>query len=106
MMSRSVIAKFTAASAIPNMFTPHIDKEENGEKSSTQLSLLSEEKQNQLFDKIDLSGTAEWSLKQKEQVRQLFIEFGSLFSLDSLDLEKTSIVKHKIWLNDYIPFKE
>ena len=80
----------------PDSLAPHIDKEENGEESSKKLPLLSEEKQNQLFDKIDLSGTAKWSPKQREQVRQLFIEFGSIFALDSLDLGKTSIVKHKI----------
>ena len=28
---RSVIAKFTAANAIPDMLAPHIDKEKNGE---------------------------------------------------------------------------
>ena len=65
-MSKSLIAKFTAADAIPNMLTPHIDKEENGKESSKQLPLLSQEKQNQLFDKIDLSGTAEWYPEQKE----------------------------------------
>ena len=34
------------------------------------------------------------------------MDFGSLFALDSLDLGKTSVVKHKIKLNDYTPFKE
>ena len=78
----------------------------DGEESSSKLPLLPEEKQNQLFAKIDLSGTAEWSSEQREQVRQLFIEFGSLFALDSLDLGKKSIVKHKIQLDEYTPFKE
>ena len=63
-MSRSMIAKFTAANATPDMLATHIDKEENGEKSSKQLPLLSKKKQNQLFDKIDLPGTAEWSPEQ------------------------------------------
>ena len=75
MTNRSAIAKFTAANAIPNALAPHMDKEENGEESSKKLPLLSEEKQNQLFDKNDLSGTAEWSSEKIEQVRQLFIEF-------------------------------
>ena len=63
-MSRSMIAKFTAANTIPNMLAPHIDKEKNVEKSSKQLPLPSKEKQNLLFDKIDLSGTSEWSPEQ------------------------------------------
>ena len=47
-----------------------------------------------------------WTKEQQAQVQQLFVDFGSLFALDSLDLGKTSVVKHKIRLDDYIPFKE
>ena len=76
-------------------------------RKSIPLNYLSSlKKQNQLLDKIDLSGTTQWSQEQREQVRQLFIEFGSLFALESLDLGKTSIVKHKTRLDDYTPFKE
>ena len=106
MTSRSAIAKFTAPNAIPDTLAPHIDEKGDGEGLSIKLALLTEEKRNQLLDKIDLSGTAEWSPEQREQVRQLFIEFESLFALDSLDLGKTSLVKHIIWLDDYTPFKE
>ena len=38
--------------------------------------------------------------------RQLFREYGKLFTLDDLDLGHTSVVKHEIKLNDYTPFKE
>ena len=64
------------------------------------------EKQDELFKEVDLTKTQEWSVEQKEEVRQLFIEYGDLFALDSMDLGKTSQVKHKICLNDYTPFKE
>ena len=67
---------------------------------------LSEEKGNELLQKLDLSGISQWTTEQQEQVHNLFLEFGNLFTLDLLDLGKTSIVKHKIRLNDYTPFKE
>ena len=67
---------------------------------------MSNEKQKELNDKIDLTGISHWTKEQQAQVQQLFIDFGSLFALDSLDLGKTSVVKHKIRLDDYTPFKE
>ena len=104
--SKSAKAKFSAANVIPDTLVPHITGKEKSSDKPKELSILSQRKQEKLFDEIDLSGTKEWSQEQKEQVRQLFIEFGSLFALDSLDLGKTSLVKHKIGLDDYTPFKE
>ena len=59
-----------------------------------------------LFDKIDLRGIKDWSKKDQEDVQKLIKDFGFLFSLNDLDLGKTSTVKHTIKLTDYTPFKE
>ena len=41
-----------------------------------------------------------------EEVKQLFLEYAHIFALESLDMGHTSMVKHKIRLNNYTPFKE
>ena len=103
--SKSAKAKFSVANAIPDTLVPHITGKEKSSDKPKKLP-ITQRKQEKLFDDIDLCGTKKWSQEQKEQVRQLFIEFGSLFALDSLELGKTSLVKHKIGLDDYTPFKE
>ena len=67
---------------------------------------MSPEKEKLLFEKIDLSGANECSSEDQEKVKELFREYGQLFALDDLDLGYTSIVKHKIELDDYRPFKD
>ena len=44
--------------------------------------------------------------EDKKAVDELFKEYGRLFALEKSDLGHTTRVKHKIWLNDYTPFKE
>ena len=51
-------------------------------------------------------GANEWSSEDQEKVKQLFREYEQLFALDDLNLGHTSIVKHKIELDDYKPFKD
>ena len=104
--AKMAITQFTAANAIPEMLALYVIDAKENEQKTKKLPLLSMEKQDELFEKVDLTGTQEWSVEQKEEVRQLFIEYGGLFALDSMDLGKTSQVKHKICLNDYTPFKE
>ena len=70
------------------------------------LEPLSPEKEKLLFEKVDLLGTKEWSSEDQEKVKELFMEYGQLFALDDLDLGHTLIVKHKIELDDYKPFRD
>ena len=100
------VTQFTATNAIPETLAPHVTDAKENEQKTKKLPLLSTEKQDELFKKVNLTRTQEWSVEQKEEVRQLFIEYGGLFALDSMDLGKTSQVKHKIRLNDYTPFKK
>ena len=80
--------------------------EDSEQVKEPKLEPLSPEKEKLLFEKIDLSGANEWSAEDQEKVKELFREYGQLFALDDLDLGHTSIVKHKIELDDYKPFKD
>ena len=82
------------------------DLEDSEQVKEPKLEPLSPEKEELLFKKIDLSGTNEWSSEDQEKVKELFREYGQLFALDDLDLEHTSIVKHKIEIDNYRPFKD
>ena len=82
------------------------DLEDLEQLKEPKLEPLSPEKEELLFKKIDLTGTNEWSSEDQEKVKELFREYGQLFALDDLDLGHTSIVKHKIELEDYRPFKD
>ena len=82
------------------------DLEDLEQVKEPKLEPLSLEKEELLFKKIDLTGTNEWSSEDQEKVKELFREYGQLFALDDLDLGHTSIVKHKIELDNYRPFKD
>ena len=55
-----------------------------------------------LFSKVNLEGTRDWS----EELRAKTKDFAHIFALESLELGHTSLVKHKIKLKNYTPFKE
>ena len=64
------------------------------------------EKEKLLFSEIDLTGAQGWYPLLIEEAQQLFREYAHVFTLESLDIGHTSMVKHKIRLDNYTPFKE
>ena len=70
------------------------------------LPKLTPEQKEKLFQKVDLSGTQNWTIEEQAKVQDLIEEYQSLFTFDSQDLGFTSVVKHSIKLTDYTPFKE
>ena len=56
--------------------------------------------------KLDLTGIKVWSPEEQKEVKDLIIEYGSLFALKDMDLGRTDKVKHSIKLDNYTPFKE
>ena len=58
--------------------------------------VLTPERENLLFSKIDLDGAKEWSGELKVKTKDLFREYAHIFALESLDMGHTSMVKHKI----------
>ena len=67
---------------------------------------LTPEREKLLFSKIDLTGVQGWDPALIEEAQQLFCEFAHIFALESTDMGHTSMVKHKIRLDNYTPFKE
>ena len=67
---------------------------------------LTPEREKLLFSKIDLTGVQSWDPALIEEARQLFCEFAHIFALESTDMGHISMVKHKIRLDNYTPFKE
>ena len=113
--AKSVIAKVTAANVIPHSLAPNINQEQLKEnleqrdsKTNNKVKIppSTPEKEKLLLSKIDLSGTKNWDLEHIKQARDLFKDFAHTFTLESLDMGHTSVVKHKIKLDNYTPFKE
>ena len=66
------------------------------------------ERQEKLFEKLDLSGLESWESKVAEQAHSLLAEYHDLFLLEKSETGKTKTVKHVIELKDADspPFKE
>ena len=67
-----------------------------------------EERQETLFEKLDLSWLESWGAKVAEQVRSLLVETHDLFSLEKNKIGRTKAAEHIIELKDpkATPFKE
>ena len=116
----TVVASLEAANKVPQMLAP--DRQitpESPEKVLIQQANratekrfesdseeIKEERLEKLFSKLDLSGCEDWSTDNQESIRELITNYEHLFALDTLELGKTSLVKHKIVLDDEKPFKE
>ena len=67
---------------------------------------LTSDRENLLFSKVNLEGTRDWSEELRTKTKDLFREFAHIFALESLEMGHTTLVKHKIKLENYTPFKE
>ena len=67
---------------------------------------LTSERESLLFSKVNLEGTKDWSEELKTKTKNLFRDFAHIIMLESQEMGHTSLVKHKIKLYNYIPFKE
>ena len=129
--AKSAIAKVTAANIIPHSYASNI---ENNEQLQWQFedyqqleekmvldetiqktaltpsvltpSVLTPERENLLFSKIDIDAAKEWGEELKVKTKDLFQEYAHIFALQSLHMGHTSMVKHKIKLDNNTPFKE
>ena len=97
------IARMVTANAIPKV--THVLPAEKPHEQST---LTEAEKQELLFEKLDLTGLDAWPKEQAEKARSLLKEYHDLFSLEKHDMGHTKATKHKIVLKDpdTPPFKE
>ena len=61
---------------------------------------------NELFEKLNLKGIEDWSETEQAEEHELMTEYQHLFALSDLELGCTSLVKHRINVNNPVPFKE
>ena len=113
--AKTCIAKMAAANVVLHMLVPKIVRDLKtklrlkpvvNDEGEVKLTPLSPEQQKKLNSKLDLMGIENGVQKIKRAVDELFRGYGRLFALEKHDLGHTTIVKHKIRLNDYTPFKE
>ena len=119
--SKTVVAKIAAANVVPHSYAPNVENNEQLQRLSKlipednkdielgvplEVPPLTPEREHLLLSKIDLSSIGNWTNDLKTKTQELFKEYAHVFSLESLDMGHTSLVKHKIKLDNYTPFKE
>ena len=116
----TVIAMLSPTNAIPKMLAPKLAKCKlefaNGETpknnepkfvdAMNSIPKLTQEHKEKLFSKLDLSGYDKWTASQQQLIDNLIQHYHHIFAVDDLELGRTDMVKHKIKLDNYIPFKE
>ena len=97
------IARMVTANMIPP-----VDLRSSPVKTSDSGRMSEEERQQTLFEKLDLSGLETWDAKAAKQVRSLLAEYHDLFSLEKNEIGCTKAAEHIIELKDpdTAPFKE
>ena len=113
------VGTLTAANFIPNKIAPrYADEtpayaEETREKgqayAGTRAAHVMENPINRkklLLEKLNLEGCHTWTEDKKGRAKDLFEEYNDIFALGTMELGKTSLVKHAIKLNNHQPFKE
>ena len=59
-----------------------------------------------VLEALDLQAFKEWPKSEQKQARELLLKWENLFAHSDLDQDKTALIKHKIELTDWMPFKE
>ena len=68
---------------------------------------LKGEQLEKLYDLIKLEeGTSNWTEEQQQRAKEVIKKYSFLFAMESLDLGRTNLIKHKIELTDYTPIKD
>ena len=70
------------------------------------LKWTTEQRQEKLFEKLELSGLGSWPPDLADFTHLLLAEYYDIFSLESCELGYTHSTKHGIKVNDDAPFKE
>ena len=105
----------TAANIVPSVQIPDVQDLRENERihcKSAQADLSEGDMKQEetdledILQKVDLLGIADWDLTVQQEAHNLIHEYACIFSQNDLNLGKTLIVKHSIKLTDPTPFKE
>ena len=102
----TVVATVQAANIIPPMLAAKSSNTNNNADDDNTNKTPTPERIEKLFSKTDLSGADSWSEENRLKLRSLFVKYHNIFALEDLELGRTSLVKHKIVLEDPKPFRE
>ena len=108
--AKLTIASIFAANAIPGKLAPKLLGERvlEGEKKGKMPPKLSRRQVDKLLEKLEFKGLefVGWIENDQKDAIALLTDYGAVFTENDMDLGKKSLVKHKINLTDYMPFKE
>ena len=101
------VARVVAANWMPEpqMHPGMIDTLDEAQGIQTQ-KLTTEQRQQKLFEKLDLSSLGTWSTELVESAHSLLAEYHDIFSLEPCELSCTHSTKHVIKVTNDAPFKE
>ena len=77
-----------------NQILPVVHLTGNAEETNTQAP------KGWVLEALDLQGLTEWPESEQEWARELLLKWEHLFVHSDLDLDKTSLIEHKIQLTD------
>ena len=94
--TKAMVGQVVPANQVPLVVHPTRTSEETHNKSP----------KGWVLETPDLQGLQEWQESEQKQVRELLLKWEHLFACSNLDLGKPALIKHKIELTDWTPFKE
>ena len=107
------VAQVSAANQVPNMLAPKYNDciskynaKRGDNESSFERRQKDQERVAKLWEQLDVTGADSWRESQKLEIKQVFEEYSDIFTLNPLELGRTSLVKHTIKVVDHNPFKE
>ena len=94
--AKAVVWQVAPANQVPPVAHPTRTYDESNHKPQKGLVLVA----------LDLQVLQEWPESEQKQARELLLKWEHLFMCSDLDLGKTSLIKHKIEVTNWMPFKE
>ena len=102
-----VVSKYARGGINTKNPSVHSSELEGKSKAEVDRTPLSAEQIEVLLTKIGFNeGTRGWTNEQYEEARAFLVKYSFLFTMDSMDLGKTDLVKHHIKLTNYTPIKD
>ena len=94
--TKAVVGQVAPANQVPLVVLPMRTSKESNDKSQ----------KGWVLEALDLQGLKEWPKLEQKLARELLLKWEHLFACSDLDLGNTALIKHKIEVIDWMPFKE
>ena len=101
------VARVVVANQVPEpqVWPGMIDTLDEAQGIQTQ-KLTTEQRQEKLFEKLDLSSFGTWLPELADSAHSLLVEYHNIFSSEPCKLGCTHLTEHVIKVTNYAPFKE